>query len=458
LGELPNNLPSTILNEILRLNPNIDINCIRSISNITSNSAIAWGYLEHDTYIDNNGYAHLWHDTINVSFSLKQENIYATLKRIENHSTTTENKPIKETLLTNQKIFDKFNNLSKEQKQQKLNEINQHYQNLSKADKAIFKKKLEVLGTSLLGAGISAIGTKIIVGSGGASGAISAEGTELVPLLSASTTENLAVAETVTAIETTAVEGTVLGAEAATSLTLAPGTLGLSLVIGGLTIAGTSIIWWINSDHKKIIKHKSHNQYNEIEKYYKFLAHDQLKLGLDNSKWNKIKEMKENSNNYQDLILIDHVPKIMCFIDKTGKYFLVGLDMYFNYWIYNTRDNNKYRLTGYQAIRDTAIKELHYLTVAQRKYEKEQATNPFLSGLTYQQARKQICAESDKLKAEYQSFIQKKYSVQQTEKKWKENNSLVDNYNTHYEKNKGEPPEMSEEELSELLVELDNLD
>ncbi|PQP78400.1 hypothetical protein C6B38_06255, partial [Spiroplasma sp. ChiS] len=72
---------------------------------------------------------------------------------------------------------------------------------------------------------------------------------------------------------------------------------------------------------------------------------------------------------------------------------------------------------------------------------------------------------------------------QQTEKKWKENNSLVDNYNTHYEKNKGEPPEMSEEELSlvdnynthyeknkgeppemseeelsELLVELDNLD
>ncbi|XRZ21732.1 hypothetical protein ACP193_00095 (plasmid) [Spiroplasma endosymbiont of Glossina fuscipes fuscipes] len=47
-------------------------------------------------------------------------------------------------------------------------------------------------------------------------------------------------------------------------------------------------------------------------------------------------------------------------------------------------NNNKYRLAGYQAIRDTAIKELHYLTVAQRKYEKEQATNPFLSGLTYQ--------------------------------------------------------------------------
>ncbi|PQP79118.1 hypothetical protein C6B38_02440 [Spiroplasma sp. ChiS] len=92
------------------------------------------------------------------------------------------------------------------------------------------------------------------------------------------------------------------------------------------------------------------------------------------------------------------VPKIMCFLDKTGKYFLVGVDMYFTYWIYNTRDNNKYRLAGYQAINDTAIKELHYLTVSDRRYEKEEATNPFLSGLTYQQARKQICAESDKLK------------------------------------------------------------
>ncbi|PQP78481.1 hypothetical protein C6B38_05730 [Spiroplasma sp. ChiS] len=153
------------------------------------------------------------------------------------------------------------------------------------------------------------------------------------------------------------------------------------------------------------------------------------------------------------------VPKIMCFLDKTGKYFLVGLDMYFNYWIYNTRDNNKYRLTGYQAIKDTAIKELHYLTVSARRYEKEQATNPFLSGLTYQQARDQICAESDKLKAEYQSFVKTKYSAKNSENLLtRENNSLVDKFNTHYEKNKGEPPEMSEEELTELLTELDNLD
>lgn len=154
------------------------------------------------------------------------------------------------------------------------------------------------------------------------------------------------------------------------------------------------------------------------------------------------------------------VPKIMCFLDKTGKYFLVGLDMFFTYWIYNTRDNNKYRLAGYQAIKDTAIKELHYLTVAQRRYEKEQATNPFLSGLTYQQAREQICAESDKLKAEYQSFVKTKYSAKNNENSslQRENNSLVDDYNTVYEKNKGDPPELSEEELEQLLVELDNLD
>ncbi|PTQ58150.1 hypothetical protein SMSRO_SFP00470 (plasmid) [Spiroplasma poulsonii] len=94
-----------------------------------------------------------------------------------------------------------------------------------------------------------------------------------------------------------------------------------------------------------------------------------------------------------------------------------------------------------------------------RRYEKEQATNPFLSGLTYQQAREQICAESDKLKAEYQTYVKTKYSANKNIKnETRENNSLVDDYNTHYEKNKGDPPKMSEEELEQLLVELDNLD
>jgi hypothetical protein len=153
------------------------------------------------------------------------------------------------------------------------------------------------------------------------------------------------------------------------------------------------------------------------------------------------------------------VPKKMCFIDKTDKYFLVGLDLFFTYWIYNARDNNKYRLTGYQAIKDTTITELHYLTVAQRKYEKEQATNPFLSGLTYKQAREQICAESDKLKAEYQIFIKNKYSANKkvSNVNKQDNISIVDKFNAVYEKKKGDPPKIFEEELEQLLAELDNL-
>jgi hypothetical protein len=151
------------------------------------------------------------------------------------------------------------------------------------------------------------------------------------------------------------------------------------------------------------------------------------------------------------------IPKKMCFLDKNGKYFLIGIDMFFTYWIYNTSDNNKYRLTGYQAIKDTAIKELHYLTVSQRKYEKEQATNPFLSGLTYQQAHEQICAKSDKLKAEYQFFIKTKYSAAHANNHNKENTSLINNKNTLYKKNKGNPPKLSEEKLTQLLKNLEEL-
>ncbi|WP_338989293.1 hypothetical protein [Spiroplasma endosymbiont of Seladonia tumulorum] len=68
----------------------------------------------------------------------------------------------------------------------------------------------------------------------------------------------------------------------------------------GLVIAGTAILWWINSDHT-IVKHESHNQYNEIEKYYKFLTHDQLKLDININEWNKIKQIyQKNESNYQE--------------------------------------------------------------------------------------------------------------------------------------------------------------
>ncbi|MFJ1522479.1 hypothetical protein [Spiroplasma sp. ald] len=212
-------------------------------------------------------------------------------------------------LITNSKIYKvirQYNDLSKEQKQQKLNEINQHFQTLSENDKKDFIDKLKAIGTFAIGAGISGVGTKITVG-GSASTTIGAEATgeaiEMTPLLSEG---GLTAAETLSVAEGTAVvttEGAVIGAEAGTAAALAPETLGLSLVIGGLVIAGTAIIWWLSGhdSNSQAVKHESHNQYNEIEKYYKFLAHDQLKLDININKWNKIKQIyQENANNYQE--------------------------------------------------------------------------------------------------------------------------------------------------------------
>ncbi|WP_425379120.1 hypothetical protein [Spiroplasma endosymbiont of Polydrusus pterygomalis] len=208
----------------------------------------------------------------------------------------TVNKSIKTNITNSQETttknaINKYNTLSKEEKQQKLDEINQHYQNLSGNDKKAFKNKLKMIGTQAFGAGMIGVGAKITVSSSVTTGvnAASTAGTEAIemtPLLSASTTEGLAAAETIT-----------VEASAATALSLE--TLGLSLVIAGLAIAITGILWWINSDHTTV-KHESHNQYNEIEKYYKFLARDQLKLDININEWNKIKQIyQENSNNYQ---------------------------------------------------------------------------------------------------------------------------------------------------------------
>ncbi|WP_215826867.1 hypothetical protein [Spiroplasma endosymbiont of 'Nebria riversi'] len=61
------------------------------------------------------------------------------------------------------------------------------------------------------------------------------------PLLSTSTTESLATAETITVAEAAAaaVEGGVIVGETGAAALLAPENLGLPLVIGGLAIVGT---------------------------------------------------------------------------------------------------------------------------------------------------------------------------------------------------------------------------
>ncbi|PWF94167.1 hypothetical protein SMH99_25860 [Spiroplasma poulsonii] len=74
----------------------------------------------------------------------------------------------------------------------------------------------------------------------------------MTPLLSEGGLTALTAAETLSIAEGTAVvasEGAVIGAEAGAAAALAPETLGLSLVIGGLVIAGTALIWWLNRDN-----------------------------------------------------------------------------------------------------------------------------------------------------------------------------------------------------------------
>ncbi|MFX4057099.1 MAG: hypothetical protein EHV01_002040 [Spiroplasma sp. hy2] len=236
---------------------------------------------------------------------IKNNNKINTNAPVVNKPIST-NKNMENLQKTNAKTISKYNTLSKAEKQQKLNEINQHYQNLSENDKKNFKDKLKAIGTSAIGAGISAVGTKITVSGGGAASNAAVSTGEAMEMTSLLSEEGLAAAETLSVAEgTTAViatEGSIIGAEAATASALAPETLGLSLVIGGLAIAGTAIIWWLSGhDNTQAVKHESHNQYNEIEKYYKFLAHDQLKLDINITKWDKIKQIyQENSNNYQE--------------------------------------------------------------------------------------------------------------------------------------------------------------
>jgi hypothetical protein len=163
-----------------------------------------------------------------------------------NQNVPVVNKPINKNIINSQistttKAINKYNTLSKEEKLKKLNEINRYYQALSENDKKAFKEKLTNTGLAALSGGtLTAYGTKITVsGTAAATGVTNAEAMEMAPLLSTSTTESLAAAETITVAETAAVEGGVIAGEAGTAAALAPETLGLSLVIGGLAIAGT---------------------------------------------------------------------------------------------------------------------------------------------------------------------------------------------------------------------------
>ncbi|WP_374696027.1 ankyrin repeat domain-containing protein [Spiroplasma endosymbiont of Polydrusus formosus] len=310
LDKISDNQEQTILNRARELNPNLNIDKI-NVTDIRSTTALIVSNDENiysgcviisfiiATQNNLENISSNQEHTIKESIINSQEKI-ATVISNQSAGGGTASVPVNKQISTNivnsqttvKKAINKYNSLSKKEKQQKLNEINNHYQTLSENDKKTFKDKLKMIGTQAFGAGTIGVGAKITVSSSAATGvnAASAAGTqaiEMTPLLSSGTTEGLATAETIT-----------VEASAATALSLE--TLGLSLVIAGLAISITGILWWINSDHTAA-KHESHNQYNEIEKYYKFLAHDQLKLDININEWDKIKQIyQENSNNYQE--------------------------------------------------------------------------------------------------------------------------------------------------------------
>ncbi|WP_215825919.1 hypothetical protein [Spiroplasma endosymbiont of 'Nebria riversi'] len=204
------------------------------------------------------------------------------------------------------KAINKYNSLSKEEKLKRLNEINRHYESLSENDKKAFKEKLTNTGLAALSGGAStAYGTKMTVSGATTTSVTNAEAMEMTPLLSTSTTESLAAAETITVAETAAVEGGIIVGEAGTVATLAPETLGLSLVIGGLAIAGTWMYFAFHHHSTSDIALPTlihHNVYDNIEKWYKFLAHDKLKIKINKNTWNEIKQNKNSQANITKII------------------------------------------------------------------------------------------------------------------------------------------------------------
>ena len=102
---------------------------------------------------------------------------------------------------------------------------------------------------------------------------------------------------------------------------------------------------------------------------------------------------------------------------------------WFHFLSFYICDNSKYRLAGYQAIKDTAIKQVHYLTVSERYFSKEQENNEFLNPYkNYAEARAEILEQARKQKAEYHAFIKAKFSADNTISYKLQNNSLNDKY------------------------------
>ncbi|MBW3059322.1 hypothetical protein D6D54_07475 [Spiroplasma poulsonii] len=154
------------------------------------------------------------------------------------------------------------------------------------------------------------------------------------------------------------------------------------------------------------------------------------------------------------------------YVTKTDpNWFNVGVRVFGQSHIYYA-DGTRIKATGYDAMIKTNMYKFHHLNTLHRQFEKWQAVDlrlrkfknreEFLADVDkkYQTELQQIA----KLKAEYQSFVKNNYSANKKVKnELQDNFSLADDCNTLYEKNKGKPSKLPDEELNQLLAELDNL-
>ncbi|RUO85799.1 hypothetical protein [Spiroplasma endosymbiont of Megaselia nigra] len=154
-----------------------------------------------------------------------------------------------------------------------------------------------------------------------------------------------------------------------------------------------------------------------------------------------------------------HVTKI------DPNWFNVGVRVFGTNHIY-CADGTRIKATGWDAMIKTNMHKFHRLNTLRRQFEKWQEIEPRLRKF---KNREEFLADVDKKyqtevqamakqKAEFQASIKAKHSATHANNHNRENNSSVDNYNTLYKKNKGDQPQMTEEELKQLLAELDNLD
>ncbi|WP_424527560.1 hypothetical protein [Spiroplasma endosymbiont of Glossina fuscipes fuscipes] len=156
-------------------------------------------------------------------------------------------------------------------------------------------------------------------------------------------------------------------------------------------------------------------------------------------------------------------------ITKTNpNWFNVGVRVFGTNHIYYA-DGTHIKATGWDAMIKTNMYKFHRLNTLKRQFEKWQAVEPRLRKF---KNREEFLADVDKKyqtelqamakqKAEFQASIKAKHSANKNNQiETRENNSLVDDYNTEYNKfyeQKRKKWEKEEVDLNQLLEDLKNL-